>query len=61
MLQSAEISPVTLLNSVSIADAHRTISKILGKFTGNIYSGVSFSMVIDGQIGQVELFKRKCV
>ena len=29
-LQNAEIFPVTLLKSVSITDAHPTISKILG-------------------------------
>ena len=57
MLQNAEISPVTLLNSVSITDAHPTISKILGTLTGNICSGVSFSMVIDRRIGLVDLFK----
>ena len=48
MLQNAEISPVTLLNSVPITDAHPTISKILRTLTGNICSGVNFSMVIDG-------------
>ena len=58
MLQNAEISPVTLLNSVSIKDTHPTISKILGTLTGNICSGVSFSVVRDGRIGQVNLFKR---
>ena len=58
MLQNAEISPVTLLNSVSITDAHPAISNILGTLTGNICSGVSFSMVIDGRIGQVDLLKR---
>ena len=51
MLQNAEISPVTLLNSLSIADAHPTISKILGTLTGNICSGVIFSMVKNGRIG----------
>ena len=61
MLQNAEISPVTLLNSVSIKDAHPTISKILGTLTGNICSGASFSMVIDGWIGQVDLFIRNFV
>ena len=58
MSQNAEISSVTLLNSVSITVAHPTISKILGTLTGNICSGVSFSMVIDGRIGKVDLFKR---
>ena len=48
MLQNAEISPVTLLNSVSITDAHPTISQILGTLTENISSGASFSIVIDG-------------
>ena len=61
MLQNAEISPVALLNSVSIKDAHPTISKILGTLTGNICSGASFSMVIDGRIGQVDLFIRNFV
>ena len=59
MLENAGISPVTLLNSVSITDAYPTISKILGTLTRNICSGVSFSMVIDRWIGQVDLFKRK--
>ena len=58
MLQNAEISPVTLLNSVFITEAHATISKILGTLTGNICSEVSFSMVVDGRIRQVDLFKR---
>ena len=58
MLQNAEISPVTLLNSVSIKDSHPAISKILGTVTGNICNGVNFSMVIDGRIGQVNLSKR---
>ena len=58
MLQNAEISPATLLNSVYITYAHPTISKILGTLTRNICSGVSFSMVIDGRIGQVHLFER---
>ena len=58
MLQNAGISPVTLLNSVSITDAHPTISKILGTLTGNISSGASFSMIIDRWIGQVDFFKR---
>ena len=58
MLQNAEISPVTLLNNVSITDAHPAISKILGTRTRNICSGVSFSMVIDERIKQVKLFKR---
>ena len=51
MLQNAEISPVTLLNSLSIADAHLAISKILGTLTGNSCSGVIFSMVKNGRIG----------
>ena len=58
MLQNAEISPVTLLNSVSIKDTHSAISKTIGTLTGNICSGVSFSMIIDGRIGQVDLFER---
>ena len=58
MLQNAEISPVTLLNSMSIKDAHPTISKIIGTLTGSTCSGVSFSMLIDRRIGQVDLFKR---
>ena len=52
MLQNAEVSPVTLLNSVSITDAHPTISKILGTLTGNICSGVSFNVIIDGRLGK---------
>ena len=55
MLQNAKMSPVTLLNSLSITDAHPTISKIFGTLTGNICSRVSFSMVIDRRTGQVEL------
>ena len=47
-LQNAEISPVTLLKSVSIIDAHPTISKILGTLTENFCNGVSFSMVMVG-------------
>ena len=58
MLQNAEISPVTLLNRVSIRDAHPTISKIIETVIGNICSGVSFSMAKDGRIGQVDLLKR---
>ena len=57
-LQNAEIYTVTLLKSVSITDAHPTISKILGTLTENFYSGVSFSTIIGGRIGQVELLKR---
>ena len=53
MLQNAEISPVTLLNSLSVADAHPTISKILGTLTGNICSGIIFRMVKDGRIGML--------
>ena len=50
MLQNSETSPVALLNSVSITDAHPTISKILGTLTGNNCSGVSFGMVIEGGV-----------
>ena len=57
-LQNAEIYTVTLLKSVSVADAHPTISKILGTLTGNFSSGVSFGTIIGGRIGQVELLKR---
>ena len=57
-LQNAEIYPVTLLKGVSITDAHPTISKILGTLKGNFSSGVSFSTIICGWIGQVELPKR---
>ena len=57
-LQNAEIYTVTLLKSVSITNAHPTISKILVTLTGNFSSGVSFSTVIGGRIGQVELLKR---
>ena len=57
-LQNAEIYTVTLLKSVSITDAHPTISTILGTLTGNFSSGVSFSTIIDGRIGQVKLLKR---
>ena len=56
-LQNAEIYTVALLKSVSITDAHRTISKILGTLTGNFSCGVSFSTIIGGGIGQVELLK----
>ena len=58
MLQNAEISPVTLLNNVSIKETHSAISKTVATLTGNICNGVSFSMIIDGRIGQVDLFKR---
>ena len=54
MLQNAEISPLTLLNSMPISDAHPTISKILVTLTRNICSAINFSMVTDGRIGQVE-------
>ena len=57
-LQSAEIYTVTLLKSVSITDAHPTISKILRTLMGNFCSGVSFSTIIGGSFGQVELLKR---
>ena len=57
-LQNAEIYTVTLLKRVSITDAHPTISKIIGTLTGNFSSGVSFSTIIGGTIGQVELLKR---
>ena len=57
-LQNAEIYTVTLLKSVSITDAHPTISKILGALTENFSSGVSFSTIIGVRIGQVQLIKR---
>ena len=57
-LQNAEIYTVTLLKSVSVTDAHPTISKILGTLTENFSSGVSFSAIVGGRIGQVELLKR---
>ena len=57
-LQNAEIYTVTLLKSVSITDAHPTISKILGTLTGSFSCGVSFSTIIGGRTGQVELLKR---
>ena len=57
MLQNAEISPITLLKSVSITEAHLTITKIIGTLTESICSGVSLIMVKDGRIGQVESFK----
>ena len=57
-LQNAEIYTVTLLKSVSITDAHPTISKILRTLTGNFSSGVSFGTTIGEKIGQVELLKR---
>ena len=53
-----EIYTVTLLKSVSITDAHPTISKIIGTLTENFSSGVSFSTIIGGRIGQVELLRR---
>ena len=49
-LQNAEISSVTLLKRVSVIGAHLAISKILGTLTGDICSGVSFSIVINGWI-----------
>ena len=57
-LQNAEIYTVSLLKSVSTTDAHPTISKILGTLPENFNSGVSFSRIIGGRIGQVELLKR---
>ena len=57
-LQNAEIYTATLLKSVSITDAHPTVSKILGTVTENFSIGVSFSTIIGGRIGQVELLKR---
>ena len=60
-LQNAEIYTVTLVKSVSITDAHPIISKILGTLTGNFSSGVSFSTIIGGRIGQVELLKRNAI
>ena len=57
-LQNAEIYSVTLLNSVSITDAHPTISKIIGTLTGSFSSRVSFTTIIGGRIGQVELRER---
>ena len=57
-LQNGEIYTVTLLKSVSITDVHPTISKILGTLTENFSSGVSFSTIISGRIGQAELLKR---
>ena len=56
-LKNAEIYAVTLLKSVSITDAHPTISKIIGTLTGNFSSGVSFSTIIGGRTLQVELLK----
>ena len=50
-LQNSEISPVTLLKSVSITDVHRTISKILGTLTTNFSRAISFSTIIGGWIG----------
>ena len=58
-LQNAEIYTVTLLKSVSITDTHPTISKILGTLSEIFSSGVSFSTIIGGRIGQVELLKRR--
>ena len=57
-LQNKEIYTVTLLKSVSITDAHPTISKIFVTLTGNFDSGVSFSTIIGERIGQVELLKK---
>ena len=57
-LQNAEIYTVTLLKSVFAKDAHPTISKIVGTLTGSFSSGVSFSTIIGGRIGQVELLKK---
>ena len=57
-LQNAEIYTVSLLKSVPITDAHPTISNILGTLTQNFGSRVSFSTIIGGRIGQVELLKR---
>ena len=51
-LQNAEISPVTLLKSVSITDAHPTISKVLGTLTGIFCNGVSFNMVMVGGLNK---------
>ena len=57
-MQNAEIYTATLLKSVSITDAHPTISKVLVTLTANFSSGVSFSTIIGERIGQVELPKR---
>ena len=56
-LQNAEFFPVAFLKSVSFTDVYPTISKILGTLTGNFSSAVSFSTIIGGWIGQVELLK----
>ena len=56
-LQNAEISPVTLPKSVSITDAHPTISKILGALTGNFCNGVSFMMVMVGGLNKSNCLK----
>ena len=58
-LQNAEIYTVTLLKSVSITDAHLTISKILGTLTENFNSRVNSSTIIGGRTAQVELLKRR--
>ena len=60
-LQNAEIYTVTLLKSVSITDAHSAISKILGTLTENFSSGVSFSTIMGGRIGQVEWLERNAI
>ena len=56
-LHNAEISPVTLLKSVSITDAHPTISKIFGTLTENFCNGVSFSMVTAGELNKSNCLK----
>ena len=57
-LQNAEISPVTLLKSVSITDAHPTISKILGTLTEHFCNRVSLSMVMMGGLNKSNCLKR---
>ena len=42
-LQNAEIYTVTLLKSISITDAHPTVSTILITLTGNFSSGASIA------------------
>ena len=59
MLQNAEISPITLLKSVYITKAHPTITKIIGKLTENICSGVSLSMIKDGWAGKSNRLKER--
>ena len=58
-MQNAEIYTVTLLKSVSITDAHPTISKTLVTLTGNFSSGVSIAKLWVGGLDKLNCLKGK--